>query len=170
MLTVVCAYCGKFIRTVPGYGVSGISHGICEACEKIEYEKLAAHIAEKRGIPIEEARKMVEKYEAEEEHHSAPVIRTLGVKHARLMEKDGHPVKVLAFLWEDGSITSCAFDSKKSVECCHSEMNGGPDAYFAWIAHLSSKGYKEKSIEVENEVKKASILEEAARAATEAIR
>lgn len=81
-----------------------------------------------------------------------PVVRTLGVKYARMMQKDGHPVKVLAFLWKDGSITSCAFDSKNSVECCHSEMNGGPDAYFTWIAHLASKGYKEMPIEVENEV------------------
>lgn len=78
-----------------------------------------------------------------------PVIRTLGVKYARMMQRDGQPVKVLAFLWEDGSITSCAFDSKNSVQCCHSEMKGGNEGYWAWIAHLASKGYKEMPLEAD---------------------
>jgi hypothetical protein len=75
--------------------------------------------------------------------------KALGVKYARLMQLDGHPVKVLACLWEDGAITSCAFDSRRSVECCHSETDGGQGAYFAWIAHLAAMGYKEMPIEVE---------------------
>ena len=33
-ITVVCAWCGKFIRTVDGRGETGVSHGICTACAK----------------------------------------------------------------------------------------------------------------------------------------
>lgn len=83
-----------------------------------------------------------------------PVIKSLSVKYARMMEKDGHPVKVLTFLWEDGSITSCAFDSKNSVQCCHSSAPGQDGAYWPWISHLASLGYKEHPIEVENELAK----------------
>lgn len=60
-LRVVCAYCGKYIRSVPGYGVSGVSHGICEECATVEWEKLIDHIAQTRGITRDEARKLVER-------------------------------------------------------------------------------------------------------------
>jgi len=75
---------------------------------------------------------------------TAAVIKTPGVKYARIMQKEGQ--KVLAFLWEDDSISSCAFDH--GVQCCHTEIDGGSEAYWAWIAHLASKGYKETPIEV----------------------
>ena len=62
ILDVYCAYCGKYLYSRPGYGVSGISHGICAECEKIEEEKLIDQIAQKRGISKDEARKLVEIY------------------------------------------------------------------------------------------------------------
>lgn len=35
-LTVVCAWCGKYLGTKEGQGVEGISHGICEECKAKE--------------------------------------------------------------------------------------------------------------------------------------
>jgi hypothetical protein len=31
-ITVVCAYCKKFINTKDGEGINGISHSICNVC------------------------------------------------------------------------------------------------------------------------------------------
>ena len=80
-----------------------------------------------------------------------PLIRTVGVKYARRMHRDDGKYPVLAVLWEDGAISSLAFKDA-DVVCEHTEMSGGQDAYFAWIAHLAAKGYKEVPIEVESEV------------------
>ncbi len=33
-LLVICAWCGKVIRTKPGLGQSGISHGMCPECKE----------------------------------------------------------------------------------------------------------------------------------------
>jgi len=33
-LTIICAWCGKFLYRKPGYGQSGISSGICPECKK----------------------------------------------------------------------------------------------------------------------------------------
>lgn len=65
ILTVVCGYCGKFIGTKPGYGVSGVTTGICKECDKIEEEKLVDQIAESKGISKESARRLIEKWNAE---------------------------------------------------------------------------------------------------------
>ncbi|MFA5317791.1 MAG: response regulator, partial [Dehalococcoidales bacterium] len=32
-LKIVCAWCGRYIGEKDGYGVKGISHGICKQCE-----------------------------------------------------------------------------------------------------------------------------------------
>ncbi len=37
-MLVICAWCGKVIRTKPGLGQSGVSHGICPECEQRFYE------------------------------------------------------------------------------------------------------------------------------------
>lgn len=31
-IRVVCAWCGKFLRYIPGHGQTGVSHGICPKC------------------------------------------------------------------------------------------------------------------------------------------
>lgn len=31
-IEVHCMTCGKFLRTQPGEGVEGVSHGICDEC------------------------------------------------------------------------------------------------------------------------------------------
>jgi hypothetical protein len=80
-----------------------------------------------------------------------PVIRTVGIKYARRMHRDDGEYPVVAVLWEDGAISSIAFKDK-DIACEHTEMNGSQEAYFAWIAHLATKGYKEVPIEVEGEV------------------
>lgn len=80
----------------------------------------------------------------------APIMRTVGVKHARRMHRDDGKFPVVAVLWEDGAITSLAYESA-DVVCEYTEMNGGQEAYWAWIAHLAAKGYKEVPIEVESE-------------------
>ena len=33
-IKVWCAWCGKYLRTIPGHGQSGDSHGICPKCAK----------------------------------------------------------------------------------------------------------------------------------------
>lgn len=38
ILTVVCSWCSKDMGEKDGKGVSGVSHGMCEAC----YDKLTA--------------------------------------------------------------------------------------------------------------------------------
>ncbi len=36
-IVVVCAWCAKEIRRIPGDGTTGISHGICASClEKVK--------------------------------------------------------------------------------------------------------------------------------------
>lgn len=32
----ICAYCGKYKGAINGYGISGVSHGICAACSERE--------------------------------------------------------------------------------------------------------------------------------------
>ena len=39
-LTVVCAWCGKQMGTKEGYGVEGISHGICKECFAKQMEEI----------------------------------------------------------------------------------------------------------------------------------
>ncbi len=62
---VYCAYCGKYMYSKPYFGRPGKSHGVCDVCSKIEKGKLIDQIAESRGISKDEARKLVEKWEAE---------------------------------------------------------------------------------------------------------
>jgi hypothetical protein len=41
-ITVICAVCGRYLRTIDGEGVSGVSHGFCEPCADAllaEYER-----------------------------------------------------------------------------------------------------------------------------------
>lgn len=71
-----------------------------------------------------------------------------GVKHARLMHRDDGKHAVLTCLWEDGAISSCSFEDNE-VKCCHTEKDGGSEAYFAWCAHLAGVGYKEQPIKTE---------------------
>lgn len=40
ILNVFCAWCGKYMRTIDGKGISGDSHGICPDCFQIEIDKL----------------------------------------------------------------------------------------------------------------------------------
>lgn len=65
VITVLCANCGKFLGTKLSSGPAGVSHGLCPECDAIEEEKLVDQIAESRGISREEARKLVEKWNAE---------------------------------------------------------------------------------------------------------
>lgn len=39
-LTVLCAWCGAFIREIDGQGNSGESHGICDKCFRKETRKI----------------------------------------------------------------------------------------------------------------------------------
>ena len=41
-LTVVCAWCGKSMGTKEGFGVEGISHGICKECKAKMEEEIEA--------------------------------------------------------------------------------------------------------------------------------
>ncbi len=80
-----------------------------------------------------------------------PVITAPGVEHARYMHRDDGQHPVLVVLWGDGAISSCAFESDtvKEVSCCHTEINGGSEAFWAWVAHLSGVGYKAVPLEAD---------------------
>jgi hypothetical protein len=43
-ITVLCAYCQKFLGVVDGKGVSGISHGVCDSCLKNVQENIQKEI------------------------------------------------------------------------------------------------------------------------------
>lgn len=77
-----------------------------------------------------------------------------GVKHARYLHRDDGKHAVLTCLWEDGAISSCTMEEKE-VKCCHTEKDGGEEAYFAWVAHLAGVGYKEVPVETEGKPNEA---------------
>lgn len=64
------------------------------------------------------------------------------------MHRDDGKYPVLAVLWDDGAITSVAVKDNEMM-CEHTEKDGGNEAYWAWIAHLSAAGYYEVPLEVE---------------------
>lgn len=92
---------------------------------------------------------------SEEDMSDDVIIKTVGIKHCRKLTKPGEPRYILAALYDDGAIVSCVYEkgSTEELECCHTELAGGPDAYFAWVAHLCSPevGFREEPIEVEKE-------------------
>lgn len=97
---------------------------------------------------LERVRERVRRGKAE-----LPVIEAPGVKHARYMHRDDAKHTVLVAIWEDGSVTSCTFesDTEKEVQCCYTTEPGQEEAGWAWVAHLAGVGYKERHIEVEGE-------------------
>ena len=79
-----------------------------------------------------------------------------GVKHAAELWKNGSKRLIRVACFEDGMVTSCVLEKSedgkpKEEVCCYTAEAGGPELYFAWVAHLCSPevGYKEKRIEVE---------------------
>jgi hypothetical protein len=76
------------------------------------------------------------------------VCQDVAIRYARKMHRDDGLYPVLAVLWQDGAITSVAFKDKDTM-CEHTEQDGGNEAYWAWVAFLASKGYKEVPLEVE---------------------
>ena len=78
-------------------------------------------------------------------------ISAPGIIQARYLHRDDGQHPVLVVLWEDGSITSCAFerDHDTAVSCCHTEVNPDRDSFDAWVNHLVQCGYTEVPIEAE---------------------
>lgn len=80
------------------------------------------------------------------------LMKITGIKHARKLWKPGEKRYILAVLWDDDMITSCVYEGSER-QCCHTEANGGEEAYFSFIAHLCSPevGFREERIEVEKD-------------------
>lgn len=77
-----------------------------------------------------------------------------GIKHAAELWKEGSPRKIIVACWEDGCVSSCVIETESDKkECCYTAEKGGPELYWAWVAHLASPelGYKERRVEVEKE-------------------
>lgn len=39
-MNVLCAWCGKYLKTIDGKGTSGDSHGICKECFQKQIDEL----------------------------------------------------------------------------------------------------------------------------------
>lgn len=106
-----------------------------------EYEELA-------GIVREELSGQGGEGQGEKE---TPVYAE-GMKYARLMEHTNPKIKVKLGLWDSGAVTSC-IENPEDVpgveESCYSTEAGQDGAFWAFIAHLSSNGFREHHVEVE---------------------
>lgn len=53
IITVICCICRKRLGTKDGEGVTGISHGYCDACLKMELEKInQIELEAKEGVHV----------------------------------------------------------------------------------------------------------------------
>ena len=54
-LRVVCSWCRKSMGTKPGYGATGISHGMCSSCARKQMEALTLYFSEQKWPTIQTA-------------------------------------------------------------------------------------------------------------------
>jgi hypothetical protein len=87
---------------------------------------------------------------------SEAILLAPGAKHAAELYKEGSSRAIRVICWDDGMVSSCVIEKGKDGKvkekvCCYTSESGGPELYWAWIAHLCSDevGYKEKRIEVD---------------------
>jgi hypothetical protein len=80
-----------------------------------------------------------------------PLLVTEGIKQARLMESPNPHRRVLLALWADGAITSCVVEGSGEPEalCCYTSGPGQEGAFWPFVAHLASLGFRERPLEVE---------------------
>lgn len=75
-----------------------------------------------------------------------------GVKHARKMVHSNPNIVVMVALWDSGAITSCVYNPEKIPgveESCYTTDAGQSEAFWAFLAHLSSRGFREHHVETE---------------------
>jgi len=77
-----------------------------------------------------------------------PAVEGIGVKHARLMEHENPKIKVRMVLWDDGAVTSCV-ELEDGKGFCYTSSPEQEPAFWAFIAALSDRGFKEHHIEPE---------------------
>jgi hypothetical protein len=85
------------------------------------------------------------------ERRYEPLLMAETVKQARLMESPNPHRRVLLALWADGAITSCVVEGSGEPEalCCYTSEPGQEGAFWPFVAHLASLGFRERPLEVE---------------------